>query len=246
MRKFTLTSRLTAVAAFSVLAPLALLPGCATYISVPGDAEDLASNSVNTYPTGNIIANSLAHTIARYPVPAGQPIRVSVAQGANEDTMSRITRALPAGVEVHSEATYDPATQYRVMSVYKRGTRAWANILVPEAATGRFVNEVALRFSVDGWRVEGSRRWFPGNVPPSDIHALSVDLGPAPNYSDRQVPDWSPPPLPEWGTPDPATAGAGGLDPNAVPAEQTQSPPAQQPTKQEEPPKPQPVEEPLK
>lgn len=220
------------------------LGGCATYVNVPGESEDFAAHSVNTYPTPTIMANAIDHVVSHYPpIDQGHPVSISIPPGANADTLSRVRKVLPENAILESEIEADEKTQYRVMSVYKRGTRASANVLVPESSTGRFVIEVAMRFNVDGWRITGTRRWFPGDVPAGDIQAIDVNLGPAPSYSNREVPEWNPPPLPEWGTGGSGDTDGGrsqgmGAEGGGADGQGAGNPPAQEPQEEpEEPPK---------
>jgi len=147
---------------FFMLACLAALTGCASYVNIPPDSsDDIAINAINAPPTPGVLHTALGYVLIEHPAPQ-TPYGVRLPVEAKESTWGKVLGdrqgALPYSQIPPGAPVYD------VRSIRIRGADAWVDIVVPQTIDNRPLVEVRLEGFVSGWRVSSVRRWSAGVI----------------------------------------------------------------------------------
>lgn len=141
----------------AMLACLAALAGCASYVNIPPDSsEDIAINAINAPPTPGILRTALDYVLIEHPAPQ-TPFGVRLPVEANDSTWDKVLTDRPGAVPFSQLAQGDPV--YDVRSIRIRGADAWVDIVVPQTIDNRPLVEVRLEGRLSGWRVTSMRHW---------------------------------------------------------------------------------------
>ncbi len=138
------------------------LTGCASYVNIPPDSnEDIAINAINAPPTPGLIAAALDYVLIIRPAPQ-KPYAIRLPVEAGESTWGKVLANRDGAMAWSQSAPAVPV--YDVRSIRIRGSDAWVDVVVPQAADGRPLAEVRLEGNVMGWKVTSVRHWSAGVI----------------------------------------------------------------------------------